>query len=130
MEAHEEENLLHSFAVESEPYGNALSDDHSLLSVASPHALPDVVHEQPEMKDGGILDLGVEFPVALESPAPRIGQIVQRADRMQRVFVDRVPVIEIMLHEAGDAPELGNELAKVAKLMHEPKCRRNASLGA
>ena len=47
--------------------------------------------------------------------------LVQDADREQRVLVDRVDVVHVVLHLRDDAAEIGHELAEHAGLVHPPQ---------
>ncbi len=44
--------------------------------------------------------------------------LVQDADREERVLVDRVDVVHVVLHLRDDAAEIGNEAAEHAGLVH------------
>ena len=48
----------------------------------------------------------------------RLGQPLEVADRQQRVLVDRVLVVEVAHHAAGDRLELGKHLAEQPEVVH------------
>ena len=57
----------------------------------------------------------------------RLGEAPQVADHHQDVLVDRVDVIQIVLHLADDAAERGQVAAEDAVLVHPPQLMRDAA---
>ena len=83
------------------------------LRVIAATALGDVVQQHREIeraaRDDRRSELGRERKLVLEQPAL---DLVQDADREERVLVDRVVVVHVVLHLSDDAPEIGDEAAK------------------
>ena len=85
-------------------------------------ALGDVVQEQRHIEHHAIAERGQNLAaqrMILLQP-PRL-DIREDADAAQQMLVHRIVVIHVELHQGHDAPEIGNELAEHARLVHLPQ---------
>jgi hypothetical protein len=79
-----------------------------------------VVEQQGEVEDERALHPAQQVGVAREGPGLGPPDLVQLGHAGQRVFVDRILVIELVLDEVGHLVELGQESAEQPHLVHGP----------
>jgi hypothetical protein len=80
--------------------------------------LADVVEEEGEVDQGRILDL-VQHRAVLEADRVRLGvDEVELTNCIKRMNISGIPMIEFMLHQAGQGVELGDEPAQDPHLVH------------
>src|SRR5262249_49084880 len=102
MTNQEQDLIRHTypFSFLAESRKSSLGQPDPLLRVIPAQPLADVVHQQTQMQRGRIADLAVQISVTLRLFSARDGQFVQRLDRPQRMLIDRVAMIKIVLNQA------------------------------
>src|SRR6266566_2178698 len=87
-------------------------------------ALGDVMQEHSEVERATRYDrfreLGGERMIFLQQPALNL---MQNSDRKQRVLVDSIDVVHVVLHLGDDPPEIGDKAAEYAGLVYPSQCR-------
>src|SRR5205085_6084322 len=100
------------------------SDLLAELRVIAATALGDIVQQHREIKSAAGHDrrhqLGSQWELRFEKPAL---DLVQDADCEQRVLIDRVDMVHVVLHLSHDTAEIGNEAAEDPGLVHPPQRR-------
>ena len=102
----------------SEPAGDGCTDDGMILFAP----LADVVQEGGQIERAAILD-GLEKAMRERVDLVRLAalDLGDDADGADQMLVQRVVVIHVELHHGDDAPEVGNEPAEHAGLVHAPQ---------
>src|SRR5215510_2381750 len=118
MLADEKDYLLRQIGLELQPGAYFLGDSDPFFGMPASQALADIVEQQTQMQHGRVFDFMIEIAITLESFTARVGQIVERLDGAQCVLVNRITMIEVMLNQTGDPPELRHELPQKVELVH------------
>ena len=116
----DERNDLAAPGIKIEAFENGDGQlDAALAVVLDPGGLADVMQEQDQVEQGGIGGL-VEFLAVFEGDRLGLGEDpVELPDGVERVDVGGVAVIELMLHEAGEPVERGDEPAQHPQFVHQ-----------
>ena len=106
--------------IQPHPFAGPAGGDGPVFQLAARAALADVVEQKGEVERFLVGDLGEdgvgEGMVVLE----RAGlDILEDADGLQGVLVDRIGVVAVELGLADDAGELGQEAAEQTRLVHQ-----------
>ncbi len=120
--AHQPRHRLGLLVGETQAPPELLRDAFAQDRVVAAAALGDVVQQHREEERAarvdGRHDRGRERQLVLE--LPRL-DVVQDADREDRVLVDRVVVVHVVLHLRDHAAEIRHEAAEDAGLVHAPE---------
>ena len=104
--------------VEADPLVELADEGDALGHVAVALGLADVVQEHPQHEQSRLLHLVEHLGGALGFRRLPGGQRLQVLDGQQRVLVGRELVIDVVLHQAGQRPELRQVAAEQSQLVH------------
>ena len=105
--------------VQVQPARDGLDEGHALGRVAVAERLADVVEQDAQHEELGPLHLGEDLRSSSVS-GPARAEALQHLDREERVLVDRIAVVVVVLDEAVERPELRQVGAEHAR------CRASA----
>ena|SRR5205085_2878655 len=124
----EKADLRGALVIEPQPFTDALGDARAFLHVTAAVPFADVVQQQAEIKRRRIINLVEDLDQSQQSRVVFVTQAVERFDGLQRVLVNRVLVIKVVLDEKGDAGEFGQQFSKKSGLVHHPQHHGDAAL--
>ena len=121
--AHQPGDRLGFLAREPEPRPELERDALADFRVIAAAPLGDIVQQHRQVEraagDDRRCEVGGERMLLLEHPGL---DLVQDSDREERVLVDRVMVVHVVLHLRDDPTEIGDEAAQDPGLVHPPQC--------
>ena len=119
MMAHQPRHGLHLLGAEAEPWPGPLDQARADLGMIAAAALAEVVEQH------GDVQLGARQKIRHQAGGERqlvdrqaVLDLMQHVDRLDGVLVDRVDVVEAVLHLGDHAAELRQEPAEQAGLVH------------
>ena len=131
MRVREEDDVRAETGFEAQPCADALRDARPSPDVTLAPALADVVEQEREIERAGLRDLVQDLAQAAEGAVgARPRHLVEGVDGGQRVLVDGMAMVEVVLGEEPDPRELGQQPAQQARLVHAAEGRSDASLVA
>ena len=95
--------------------------------MAGAEGLAGIVQQQSQVKHEGLFHPAKNLRVLAEGRRLGVPHLVQLLQADQGVFVRRVLVIELVLHQAGQAAELGQEFSQQADFVHHAQRRRDVA---
>ena len=109
---------------------DALGDPRAARDVAAAAPLADVVEEDGEVEERGVFRLVESRAKVCALSVSCVVEFVERLDGFQRVLVNRVVVVEVVLYEQADAGELRQVATVESDLVHHPQRATDAPAAA
>jgi hypothetical protein len=123
MMAHDELELRALVVVQVEPARNGQHHRGAALRVSAAVSLADVVEEDTEEHHLDVIDLAHHLRQQRHLvPVGAGAQPLELADAHERMLVDGIDVVEVVLRHAEKLAELGNVRTEHAELVHLPQC--------
>ena len=115
----QEEDELAAFPFNYEPVAHFHREHGAgLVVMVGIGSAAGIMQDQREVEQEGIFEFEEQLLVELVVRLFRDGEFVEPVDGAQRVFVGRVAVVELVLDEVGESPELGDVAAEEADAVH------------